>query len=189
VLRTVAFAYAAFDALPYLHGGGYCRPKALAVSPMMNYTKIVGIYIPFTAEPNVNTAILPTTILANACHEAAHQRGLAREDEANYMAYRVCMASGDPYFMYSGTHLALVHSMNALHRIDSEASARLRTMYSDALNGDLIRERDFWDRYEGPVAETANSVNDNYLRSNAQTDGVQSYGRMVDLLLAEMRSE
>lgn len=189
MLAKVPDAYAAVEDLPYLAGDGYCSPKPLMVSPWMNHTRIVGIYIPFTAEPNINTAILPTTLLANACHEAAHQRGIAREDEANYMAYRVCMASGDLYFMYSGTHLALVHSMNALQRADSEAAAKLRNRYGEALNGDLIDERDFWAQYEGPVAEKATAANDNYLRANAQSDGVQSYGRMVDLLLAEMRDK
>ena len=32
----------------------------------------------------------------------AHQRGIAREDEANFIAFLVCMASDDPYIRYSG---------------------------------------------------------------------------------------
>ncbi|HPE16562.1 MAG TPA: DUF3810 family protein, partial [Oscillospiraceae bacterium] len=32
-------------------------------------------------------------------------------------------------------------------------------------------------------------MNDAYLKANAQRDGVKSYGRMVDLLLAEYRDE
>lgn len=33
----------------------------------------------------------------------------------------------------------------------------------------------------------AAKVNDSYLKSNRQEDGVKSYGRMVDLLLADYR--
>ena len=40
-----------------------------------------------------------------------------------------------------------------------------------------------WD--EEDAKET---VNDTYLKANGQTDGVRSYGRMVDLLLAYYRA-
>jgi len=39
------------------------------------------------------------------------------------------------------------------------------------------------------MAETAEKVNDTYLKANNQTDGTQSYGRVVDLLLAEYRQK
>lgn len=39
------------------------------------------------------------------------------------------------------------------------------------------------------MKEISNSVNNTYLKANGQEDGVKSYGRMVDLLLAEYRSQ
>ena len=47
----------------------------------------------------------------------------------------------------------------------------------------------FWNQFDGPVAEVSNQVNDAYLKANSQEDGVRSYGRMVDLLLAMYREE
>jgi hypothetical protein len=35
----------------------------------------------------------------------------------------------------------------------------------------------------------SNQLNDTYLKLNSQSDGVKSYGRMVDLMLAYNRSE
>ena len=35
----------------------------------------------------------------------------------------------------------------------------------------------------------SNKINDTYLKANAQSDGVKSYGRMVDLLLAKYRKD
>jgi hypothetical protein len=35
------------------------------------------------------------------------------------------------------------------------------------------------------VSEVASRANDIYLKTNAQEDGVKSYGRMIDLLIAE----
>ncbi|MFA9381199.1 MAG: DUF3810 family protein, partial [Acetanaerobacterium sp.] len=45
----------------------------------------------------------------------------------------------------------------------------------------------FWAQYQGAVSEVSVSVNNAYLKANSQADGVQSYGRMVDLLLADYR--
>ena len=42
----------------------------------------------------------------------------------------------------------------------------------------------FWDKYEGKAAEAASKMNDTYLKLNQQKDGVKSYGRVVDLMLA-----
>ena len=48
----------------------------------------------------------------------------------------------------------------------------------------------FWSRFETPndiVANLSQKVNDTYLQANRVEDGVKSYGRVVDLLLAEYR--
>ena len=47
----------------------------------------------------------------------------------------------------------------------------------------------FWDRFEGKTAEVSTKVNDTYLKAHSQTDGVLSYGRMVDLMLADFYSD
>jgi hypothetical protein len=53
---------------------------------------------------------------------------------------------------------------------------------------DLRANNEYWDQFENKkAAEVANKVNDTYLKANEQEDGVQSYGRVVDLLLAEYR--
>lgn len=52
---------------------------------------------------------------------------------------------------------------------------------------DLNANSLFWDQYEGKVAETATKVNDTYLKLHQQKDGVKSYGRVVDLMLAYYR--
>ena len=62
---------------------------------MLSYLGISGIFIPFTCEANVNATLPDWEIPFTACHELAHQRGFAREDEANYVGYlRLPIASG-----------------------------------------------------------------------------------------------
>ncbi|MDF2700529.1 MAG: hypothetical protein K0Q49_2088 [Haloplasmataceae bacterium] len=167
--------------------GRYGKPKFVLLSEPMLYTGIVGVYFPFTAEANVNVAtpILFTPI--DALHEMAHQRGFASEDEANYIAYLTATAHPDIDFQYSGTLSALTSTMNALWSYDPEGAAELVAMYSDGLKRDLTNYNVFWKDYAGEVSDVANDVNDSYLKGNGQTDGVQSYGRVVDLLLAHYR--
>jgi hypothetical protein len=168
-------------------GGRYGRPKGILLSEALNYTGISGIYIPYTAEANVNIRITDLMLPSTTAHEMAHQRGFAREDEANYIAYLVCSMHPDKDFQYSGVMLSLIYSMNAMARRDIEAFRELRDKYLEGVRRDLQHERDFWVRYEGRAEQISTRVNDTYLRYNGQEDGVQSYGRMVDLLLAEFR--
>ena len=170
-----------------MFAGTYSSPKPIYLSEQLCYTEITGIFIPFTMEANVNVAILHPLLPSTACHEAAHQRGFAREDEANFISYLVCREGGDAYFEYSGTLLALIHSMNALFSDDPERFSLIHQKYSEDMMDDLTAHRLFWQKYEGPVAEKSTQVNNAYLKHNKQNDGVKSYGRMVDLLLAERR--
>lgn len=170
-------------------GGWNAVPKRVLLSKLMSYTEITGVFFPFTMEANVDVDIPDYSIPATMCHELSHLRGFMREDEANYLAYLACVNSGDTDLAYSGAMLALVHSGNALYRSDPELYRRLRSTYSDGVVKDLVANQEYWSRYEDTVvSKVSDKVNDTYLKANNQTDGVQSYGRMVDLLLALWRS-
>jgi hypothetical protein len=167
----------------------FAQPKPVLLSRSMSFTDTEGIFIPFTMEPNVNVDMPDSAIFSAACHEAAHAQGFAREDEANFLSYLACMASGNPEMAYSGTLLALTTSMNALASYDGDAYARIAGTYSWQVKWDMSYESIYWTQFQGPVAETSGKMNNAYLKSNKQADGVNSYGRMVDLLLARMNSE
>ncbi|MCM8709627.1 DUF3810 domain-containing protein [Clostridium sp. SYSU_GA19001] len=169
---------------PYL-GGKYGPPKRILLSEKMSYTGITGIYIPYTAEANVNINSTDFMLPSTAAHEMAHQRGFAREDEANFIAYLTCSMHLDRDFQYSGVMLALIYSMNALAENDIEAYKELKALYSEGVKKDLCYDAEFWAKYEGTTQDISNNINNTYLKSNGQKDGVQSYGRMVDLLIAE----
>lgn len=177
-------------------GGLYPRPKHVFFSRLMSYTEITGVFTPWTMEANVNIDISPYSIGATMCHELAHLRGFMREDEANYISYRACMASDSVDLQYSGTMLALIHTGNALYRQDAEKYSEVYwAHYSEAVIRDLRANNEYWKQFEKPVVgdttvgEIAEKVNDTYLKINDQTDGTKSYGRVVDLLLAEYKQK
>lgn len=168
-------------------GGHTVLPKPVAFSRVMSYLDITGIYVAFTFEANVNVNIPDYWIPSTMMHELAHSKGFMREDEANFISYLACSASGNPEFEYSGTVLALVHSTNALYATDKELYWQIRERYCEGLNRDMEANYLYWKQFEGPVAQVSTTVNDVYLKSNRQEQGVKSYGRMVDLLLADYR--
>jgi uncharacterized protein DUF3810 len=169
--------------------GKYGKPKKVISSTAMSYLGISGIYFPYTAEANVNTNI-PGIMLPNtASHEMAHQRGFAREDEANYIAYVTCTMHPDIDFQYSGTLLALIHTSNALYRNDKERYEELKQLYSEDVTKDLDKINKFWNQYQGPIEKASSKINNAYLKANNQKDGIKSYGRMVDLLIAEHKKK
>ena len=167
--------------------GNYSAPKAVRQSKLMSYLGITGMFFPFTFEANVNVDIPSYQIPSVMLHELVHLRGFMREDEANFLSYLASIKSGYDDFYYSGTMLALVHSMNVLYTEDYDSFARLYNLYSEDVRRDMEFSRNYWKQFETKVADLANKVNDAYLKANNQQDGVRSYGRMVDLLLAYYR--
>ena len=153
----------------------------------MSYCQITGIFIPFTCEANVNVDIPYYNLPSTMCHELTHLRGYMREDEANFIAYLASLQSDSPDFQYSGVMLAYAYVENALYRADQQAWREASALLSDGVRRDLAANSAYWKQFEGPVAEISSQVNDSYLKANKQEDGVKSYGRMVDLLLADYR--
>jgi hypothetical protein len=79
--------------------------------------------------------------------------------------------------------------MNALYQNDQASFFSLTGNYSEGVRHDLAELNKFWAQYEGPAERTSNKINNAYLKANNQKDGVKSYGRMVDLLIAEHLQE
>lgn len=167
--------------------GEYSGPKPVSFFGFMSMSQITGFFFPFTYEANVNDTIPKVSIPATMCHELAHLRGHMREDEANFIAYMACIESGDPEFVYSGLMLAYSHTSSALYREDSELCYKIISGLREDVKQDINEKNDYWKKYDGPVAELSDKVNDIYLKANDQQDGVKSYGRMVDLLISEFK--
>lgn len=167
--------------------GNFPAPKPVSQSKLMSYMGITGMFFPFTFEANVNIHIPPYQVPAVMLHELVHLRGFMREDEANFISYLASIKSGYDDFYYSGTMMALTHSMNALYLADYNEFEKLYNLYSEDVKSDMEFSRNYWKQFDTKLADTANKINDIYLKANNQNDGVRSYGRMVDLLLAYYR--
>jgi len=177
---------AAGDDFPVLRG--YVpRVKPVVFSQFLSQLRITGVYVPFTMEAHVNVHVPDYHIPATMIHELAHFRGIMREDEANFIAWLVGQGSGHADFMYSGTMLALAHTSSQLQRANPTEWQRVMGELSEYVWVDFRANREYWQQFEGRLAELSEELNDAHLRAHRQEDGVYSYGRVVDLLLAYFR--
>ncbi len=176
---------------PWL-SGDYGTPKIAVHSWLMSYLRISGIYPYLVPEAivNIHTPImsLPHTV----CHEMAHQRGIAREDEANFVGYLAAIHHSEAIFRYSGYLEAYIYSMDALYQANPTRWAAVRKMTHSGILRDIAYIHSVWAPYTSSnnvIGEISTHVNDWYLKENAVEDGVQSYGRMVDLLIAYQKHQ
>ncbi|WP_313577701.1 DUF3810 domain-containing protein [Lacrimispora sp.] len=174
------------EAYPEL-AGYYPPPKPLLWSYFFSVQQLCGQYSPFTVEATYNRSMPDYNIPHTVCHELSHLRGFMREDEANFIGYLACIGSEVDAFRYSGYLTGWVYATNALAKADREAYAEICGQLSEKAWDDLRNNNEFWGKYEGKTAEVSHRMNDTYLKLNSQTDGVNSYGRMVDLMLAYAR--
>ena len=174
-------AFDAVDVTDHL----YSRIKPVMLSKPMSYTHITGVYTFFTGEANLNVYFPDYTLPFTAAHELAHQRGIAREDEANFVAFLVTSASEDVYIRYSGYLNLLEYVLNALYRADAEAYAEVFRTLKPCVIGELRAYSEFFDAYrDSGLSEVSGAVNDAYLKLNGNEAGTASYGLVVDLAVA-----
>ncbi len=159
--------------------------KAIALSEPMTYTHISGVYTYYTGEANININFPDYTLPYTAAHELSHQRGIAPENEANFMAFLVCIESDDAYIRYSGYIGMLEYVMNALYSADSELYYSF-VYYTDMrIRHEISAYNSFYEKYRKSVASTVSgAINNTYLKSQGQSDGTKSYGMVVDLAVA-----
>lgn len=156
--------------------------KYVANSEVMSYAHITGIYSFFTGEANLNIAFPDYYLPFTAAHEMAHQRGIAREDEANFVAFLVCNASDDAYIRYSGYYELFVYVANQLFTAKPDEHSAILGSLNNLVRGEMGAYSTFYKKYENStLGAVSGSVNNSYLQMNGQKEGTQSYGLVADL--------
>lgn len=181
--RAAGVFEGAAELYPFLDGEAL-RPKPIRFSRIMSCLDFTGFFFPMTGEANLNmdspVFLLPST----SQHEIAHQRGVAMEQECNFVAVLSCLESEYADFRYAGAALAYIYLGNALAGADYEAYTEIYYSLSDTVRADFKAQSAYWDEFRDSAAQKAsNTVYDSFLKSNGQELGMQSYGACVNLLV------
>lgn len=164
--------------------GFYPKPKKLTVlSGLFSKMGVSGIYSPFTIEANVNGEMEGMEQPFTACHELSHLRGFMNEGEANYIGWLACINSENRAFNRSGWLMAWVYAGNSLYRADPERYYELRSRLPSQALKELDENNEFWASRKTRASEVQDRVNDAYLKSRGQEDGIRTYGQVTTLML------
>ena len=168
---------------PFLDGEAI-RPKPIYFSRIMSYLDFTGFFFPMTGEANLNMDSPAFLLPSTSQHEIAHQRGVAAEQECNFVAVLACLESEYADFRYAGAALAYIYLGNALAGVNYDKYGEVYYSLSETVRADLKAQSAYWDEFRDSVAQKAsNTVYDSFLKSNGQELGMQSYGQCVNLLV------
>ena len=159
--------------------------KAVRCSRFMSIMGFTGVYFACIGESNVNVdspaCLLPSTV----AHELAHQRGIAWEQECNFLGVLASVTSGMPDYVYSGWLLGFIHLGNALYETDPEAYWAIRNALPETVSADLRDNNAYWDQFrDNMVEKVSDTVYDAALKSYGDANGMKSYSMVVELLVA-----
>lgn len=163
----------------------WSRIKQVSLSEAMTYTHMSGMYTYYTGEANLNVNFPDYNLPYTAAHELAHQRGVLPENEANFVAFLVCVESDDPYIRYSGYMNMYEYLNSALYSADYDTFAEVYGSLDSRAIYEMRAYNAFFEKYrENVAASVSSTLNDTYLKAQGQTAGEKSYGMVVDLAVA-----
>lgn len=158
-------------------------PKPVLLSRALTRMWITGVYNPFTGEPNYNREVPAVEQPFVMAHEMAHQRGFAREDEANFIAFLICINSDNAYVRYSAYFNARSVIRN-LAEVAPEEYGKVAAQLGLGPRADIVAVRNFWRRFQGQTSVATNYVNDKYLKVNRVSNGTDNYLDSDQLVIA-----
>ncbi len=157
------------------------RAKPVILSKGMTYLELLGIYSFFTGESNVNVHYPDYTLPFSIAHEFAHARGISRENEANFIAFLVCINADNDYIRYSGYMNMYEYLASALSKTDKDMLKNMYAMTDERVLDEIRAYSKFYYANQNELlGNISDFVNDSYLKAQG-TEGIISYGLVVRL--------
>ena len=133
----------------------------------------------------------PVNVPATVCHEYSHLKGIILEDEANFFGFLACIESDDVYLQYSG-YLSVLGYLARQERksVPEELRKTLPAASGLVQKDDIFLTEEQWEQVEKRAVfstETVNEATNVFLETNLTmngiSDGIQSYSRVVRLVV------
>ena len=163
--------------------------KKLGWSKMYTSMGITGMTVGITGEAAVNPEIPEISIPFTMCHEMAHRMCIAIERDANFGAFLACHANSSKEFQYSGYFMAYRYCYDALYAQGSAEATTAAVRIDSGVNPNLRADLDSYNQFfqehlDQKASETATNINDTYLKTSGDDQGVVSYAQVTDLLVS-----
>ena len=183
-----------FDHLTYdrsysIFAGSTLPVKELGWADMYTSMGITGVSMGLTGEAAVNPQIPDVGLPFTMCHEMAHRMCIADERDANFAAFLACSVNDSLEYQYSGYFMAYRYCYSALASTNSATAATAAARIATGVNENLRRDMNhysqfFFDNQDEKSTKFADTVNDTYLKTSGDEEGIESYGQVCDLLVS-----
>jgi hypothetical protein len=156
--------------------------KSLFSLPL-TYMGFGGYLNPFTNEAQVNDLMPMYNFPLTSCHEMAHQIGFASESECNFIGVLASVKNENLYYQYSGYSFALRYCLGIWQVKNEKIFNQLKKTVHVGILKNYQESHDFWEQYDTFIDKGFHILYDNFLKTNNQKDGMESYSKFVDLML------
>lgn len=166
------------------------RAKPMLFSRAMSGVGVTGYMGPFFSEFHLNRQLLPSQYPFTYVHELSHLLGIANEAEANFHAYRVCVASELPAVRFSGYFSLLPYVAGNAMRVLDEAAYKA---WLESLRPEILALHDekaaYWRALYSPlVGRVQDWLYNLFLKGNQIPSGTANYSEVIALLIAERKA-
>lgn len=155
------------------------RPKRTVLGGFFRMAGVDGMHAPFLLETLLNPDLTPPERPAVLAHEWAHMSGYAPEDDASFVGLLAALNADAPS-RYSGWLAVFEHAVNELPR---EQQRRVLALLQPGPRGDRQAIAERLSARVDLVARASWQTYDQYLKSQGVSEGVASYGRVLQLLI------
>ena len=174
VAKEVKKAYKIVEGNSYYHSH-FGSAKPMLSSFVYREFQITGVTFSPLGEANINTMNTNVGIPLTVAHEIAHTKGVMREDDANQLAFYVCLNSDSPYLRYSAYvqyfyQIEYMASGTYLTAIEMSGKHQINDMYYKTYDYDDA----YWEKHD-LLANIGEFFNNLYIKSSGVEEGTSSY--------------
>ena len=149
--------------------------KPMISSFIYRELQITGVTFAPLGEPNVNYLATSLELPIVIAHELAHTKGVMREDEANQVAFYVCLNSDDIYLRFSAYaiyfyQMSIISSSTYMSEADREDLVTVDPKYVLSRN----YANNYWKEHD-LMSKIGDWINNLYIKSSGDEKGTSSY--------------
>ncbi len=163
---------------------GNVRGRIIEPKGILLRISTAGIYFPWTGEGHIDAGLIHLQRPYTMTHELAHGYGFGDEGSCSFWAYLAAFKVTDPALEYA-IRLGYWRSL-AVHwvRADSVSYHRFRAQLPKGIIADLTAINENIAAYPDIFPNARNAAYDTYLKAQGIAEGLQNYGRVINLVEA-----
>ena len=185
-----AYVKQAYSGVPDIYGLSVPRPwqhpKDVLLKNLYSSVGVLGYIGPFFCETQLNPDLLPDQYPFIYAHEYSHLMGVSNEDEANYWAYQICIASDYPSVKFSGYYSLLPYVLsNASRTLTADEYRKLLSDIHPDILSQYSLERNYWNSLYSPLlGKIQSAIYNAFLKGNKILSGTANYLEVIDMIIS-----